>query len=137
MSARIAAPRNARELCAPVKEWCREEDSNLRPAHYECAALPTELSRREGADSKERLPARQRAGTAFSGLATHADHDVDARQFGARGQLRQPAKLHFRDAHIGQLAAVEIVEVIVQARIGIETGPRRVDVDLPQKAALR
>ena len=25
--------------------WCREQESNLRPTHYECAALPTELSR--------------------------------------------------------------------------------------------
>lgn len=28
--------------------WCREEESNLRPPHYECGALPTELSRRPG-----------------------------------------------------------------------------------------
>ena len=26
--------------------WCRKEESNLRPSHYECAALPTELFRR-------------------------------------------------------------------------------------------
>ena len=25
--------------------WCRKEDSNLRPTHYECVALPTELFR--------------------------------------------------------------------------------------------
>ena len=25
--------------------WCRREESNLRPSHYECAALPTELHR--------------------------------------------------------------------------------------------
>ena len=28
------------------KGWCRKEDSNLRPTHYECVALPTELFRR-------------------------------------------------------------------------------------------
>ena len=26
--------------------WCRWTDSNCRPSHYECAALPTELHRR-------------------------------------------------------------------------------------------
>ena len=26
-------------------EWCRLEDLNSRPSHYECAALPTELNR--------------------------------------------------------------------------------------------
>lgn len=26
--------------------WCRKQESNLRPTHYECAALPTELLRR-------------------------------------------------------------------------------------------
>ena len=28
--------------------WCRKEESNPRPSHYECAALPTELFRRAG-----------------------------------------------------------------------------------------
>ena len=27
------------------KRWCRLEDLNSRPSHYECAALPTELNR--------------------------------------------------------------------------------------------
>src|SRR5438445_13834955 len=26
-------------------EWCRLRDSNTRPTHYECAALPAELRR--------------------------------------------------------------------------------------------
>ena len=26
-------------------KWSRESDSNRRPTHYECVALPTELSR--------------------------------------------------------------------------------------------
>src|SRR4051794_10795931 len=31
--------------------WCRREESNSRPSHYECAALPTELRRlRAGRD---------------------------------------------------------------------------------------
>ena len=29
-----------------VLKWSRESDSNRRPTHYECVALPTELSRR-------------------------------------------------------------------------------------------
>ena len=28
------------------REWCRLQDSNLRPPHYECDALPAELKRR-------------------------------------------------------------------------------------------
>ena len=27
------------------KKWCRWGDSNTRPTHYECVALPTELQR--------------------------------------------------------------------------------------------
>ena len=27
------------------KNWCRLVDSNHRPTHYECVALPTELNR--------------------------------------------------------------------------------------------
>ena len=30
------------------KEWCRERDSNPRPTHYECVALPAELPRLKG-----------------------------------------------------------------------------------------
>src|SRR4051794_27418321 len=26
-------------------KWCRVKDSNPRPSHYKCAALPTELTR--------------------------------------------------------------------------------------------
>ena len=32
------------------QEWCREQESNLRPTHYECAALPTELFRHQDPD---------------------------------------------------------------------------------------
>ena len=28
-----------------LENWCRGEDSNLRPTHYECVALPAELPR--------------------------------------------------------------------------------------------
>src|SRR3990167_7991275 len=27
--------------------WCRRPESNWRPSHYKCAALPTELHRRD------------------------------------------------------------------------------------------
>ena len=30
-----------------VVHWCRKEDLNLRPTHYECVALPTELFRQK------------------------------------------------------------------------------------------
>ena len=35
----------ARKLIKPNRKWSRESDSNRRPTHYECVALPTELSR--------------------------------------------------------------------------------------------
>ena len=34
------------DITLPVMDWCRGEDSNLRPTHYECVALPAELPRR-------------------------------------------------------------------------------------------
>ena len=45
-------PRKTRALrgCGCCEGWCREEESNLRPTHYECAALPTELSRHRAAN---------------------------------------------------------------------------------------
>ncbi len=33
------------KTAAKSENWSREQELNLRPAHYECAALPTELSR--------------------------------------------------------------------------------------------
>ena len=35
---------------APAIVWCRWKESNPRPSHYECAALPTELHRHEARD---------------------------------------------------------------------------------------
>ena len=35
-----------RELRAPAWRWSWKRDLNTRPAHYECAALPTELFQR-------------------------------------------------------------------------------------------
>src|SRR5580698_7343949 len=31
----------------PDSVWCRKEESNPRPSHYECAALPSELFRHQ------------------------------------------------------------------------------------------
>src|SRR5690625_3999738 len=33
----------AKTPVSPVGQWCQQEESNPRPSHYECAALPTEL----------------------------------------------------------------------------------------------
>ena len=33
------------------EKWSRESDSNRRPTHYECVALPTELSRQNSFSS--------------------------------------------------------------------------------------
>jgi hypothetical protein len=35
-----------RAMAATHGPWCRLQDSNLRPPHYECDALPAELKRR-------------------------------------------------------------------------------------------
>ena len=43
-----------------VSEWCRREDSNFRPTHYECVALPTELLRH--AEEGAQYSGRRRAG---------------------------------------------------------------------------
>lgn len=40
-----AADRGALRSMGLWSFWCRKEDSNLRPTHYECVALPTELFR--------------------------------------------------------------------------------------------
>src|SRR5690606_30504686 len=46
----------------PCKEfWCRQEESNPRPSHYECAALPTELCRRAWAQCAFRRCRAQKA----------------------------------------------------------------------------
>ena len=42
------SPRNlAVAGAAASSRWCRRPDSNWQPSHYECAALPLELRRRE------------------------------------------------------------------------------------------
>ena len=41
--------KNGSHRWKPFTFWCRWPESNWRPSHYECAALPTELHRR-GAD---------------------------------------------------------------------------------------
>ena len=47
----IHVPRSVRwVLPSFTLTWCRVQGSNLWPAHYECAALPTELNRLIGAE---------------------------------------------------------------------------------------
>ncbi len=41
------------------REWCRLQDSNLRPPHYECDALPAELKRRASGVPDQRHGAYQ------------------------------------------------------------------------------
>ena len=38
--------RQSLQTAPSFQYWCRQEESNPRPSHYECAALPTELCRR-------------------------------------------------------------------------------------------
>src|SRR5690625_3031647 len=37
----------SKRLVSSKGKWCRLEESNPRPSHYKCAALPTELSRQK------------------------------------------------------------------------------------------
>lgn len=39
-------PKKGPGLARPQIFWCWRSDSNRRPTHYECAALPTELHQR-------------------------------------------------------------------------------------------
>ena len=48
------------EPAAPGSIWCRVEESNLRPSHYECAALPTELTRLSYINANRRISGRPR-----------------------------------------------------------------------------
>lgn len=51
------------------REWCRLRDSNPRPPHYECDALPTELKRPEGeARAYQRVPGLASATFCRTGL---------------------------------------------------------------------
>ena len=43
-----------------AKWWCRLRDSNTRPPHYECGALPAELRRHLGEDTPHPLRALSR-----------------------------------------------------------------------------
>src|SRR6188768_3818650 len=40
-----SAPTGTGASVVVFRRWCRKQESNLRPTHYECAALPTELFR--------------------------------------------------------------------------------------------
>ena len=66
LEAAIAADHKTRPPAVPRfdREWCRLQDSNLRPPHYECDALPAELKRRAGRDRNRagRLTGRGGAG---------------------------------------------------------------------------
>src|SRR5258707_15876624 len=45
----VSFMRDDKPMCPErtTRKWCRKRDSNPRPPHYECGALPTELLRRE------------------------------------------------------------------------------------------
>ena len=45
----LTEPRRA--MCLRSIRWCRWTDSNRRPTHYECVALPTELHRHSAVDA--------------------------------------------------------------------------------------
>src|ERR1700735_3549003 len=64
-------------------EWCRLRDSNTRPPHYECDALPTELRR----------PKNTRVGRKLRILALDCNHGVLGRKkAGIANQLSSAAR---------------------------------------------
>ena len=97
-----------------MQVWCPEEESNLRPTDYESVALPTELSGRRG------LP--------------DPDDDVRTRMFGAARQVGEPAQGDLVGPDVGQLAGVDVVEMMVGSRRRIEKYPRRIHHDFAYQA---
>ena len=64
--------RRPRSISTPGPQiWCRQGDSNTRPPHYECDALPTELCRHGlgGTYSAPRSGGAQYSGTRPAGKA--------------------------------------------------------------------
>ncbi len=57
------------------RKWCRRRDSNPRPTHYECAALPTELLRLPGASLPQMTPVcKPHAAANHNPCASHTLH---------------------------------------------------------------
>src|SRR5580698_4068648 len=50
-------------LCFASEGWCRGRDSNPRPPHYECGALPAELPRHTSECRRDNTRAMLRQGT--------------------------------------------------------------------------
>src|ERR1700724_2713068 len=78
--------------------WCREEDSNLRPAHYECAALPAELSRRASRGKPRILH-----------FFAQPDDQIDAGHLGPGRRRRQAAGRHRPHGNVDQWPTLEVV----------------------------
>ena len=94
-----AAPRG----CPDFLNWCRREESNPRPSHYECAALPTELHRLRARTITHRDPRFKRYGVFFqptcfrqiTPLSQNGDAALVAPEVAIRTQTRSPMKLTF------------------------------------------
>lgn len=66
-------------------------------------------------------------------LALHADDEIDAGELHAIRDRRQARELHVRHGHVDQLAAVDVVKVIVRRGIGVEPRTLAVDAELPDE----
>lgn len=71
------------------------------------------------------------------GPPANADDDIDIDQPGAGWQRWQVAQRTLRDAHIGQLARVDIVEMLVRRDVRVEKYLGGVDENFANKPLLR
>ena len=99
--------------------WCRKEESNLRPMHYECTALPTELFRqldttKRVENAHGRIIIKQ---DGFSGLVSDLDDNGYTGQNGVFRQIRKIVKLQRPGLVIHQFTRILIVKMKVMDNV--------------------
>src|SRR5512145_3003400 len=85
--------------------WCRLRDSNTRPTHYECAALPAELRRLPGSAQGDPEPAEGRFPTRSGAEGQGRWRIAACRRRGRRGTPGSVSRLS-RARNIADLRAL-------------------------------
>ena len=122
MSPRFWVPRT-KERARREEDWCRREESNLRPSGYDAAALPVELRRHEhGAAGGARTPDLRCVKPALYQLSYRSERWSSRRESkreasvlpaggarsGAAGGIRNAKRRYFPPAHeVEQPAGIE------------------------------